>query len=102
VLWQALVSLLLVAAIAAWVARLLRTRLAKPIQEIDATMQAVSEGNYEARVTTRSRDELGRLAIAINETIDKVRRNVADIERSRDAAMQALNDAGNVPLTVEG
>ncbi len=102
VLWQALVSLLLVAAIAAWVARLLRTRLAKPIQEIDATMQAVSEGNYEARVTTRSRDELGRLATAINETIDKVRRNVADIERSRDAAMQALNDADAITLARDG
>jgi HAMP domain-containing protein len=94
--------LLLVAAVAAAVARFLRTRLVQPIQAIDTAMQAVSQGNYQARVATDSADELGRLSKAINSAISTIEANVQEIERRRDEAMHALNDADSMTLARDG
>jgi two-component system sensor histidine kinase BaeS len=75
-------ALLLAAMLAIWLARTLLT----PVHRITKATHALAEGDYAARVETRSRDELGQLARDFNqlavvlEKNQRVRRQfVADI-----------------------
>jgi len=55
---------------AAWV---LTTVLTRPIRELVGLTRAVKEGDYDARVAVRARDEVGELATAFNEMTKALR-----------------------------
>jgi signal transduction histidine kinase len=101
VLWQLLLSLLLIASVLALVGRLLRARLIDPIQHIDRAMHALSERNYESNVHVGGDDELARLASEVNKTIRTVATYTRELERHRSDADRALQDADEANLARE-
>ncbi|MEM7697389.1 MAG: adenylate/guanylate cyclase domain-containing protein [Verrucomicrobiota bacterium] len=61
-----LFGILLGLAVAGFLAR----QLSRPLQQLEAGVSAIAEGDYQHRVEVRSRDELGRLSESFNEMAD--------------------------------
>lgn len=99
---QLAVSLALVLVVAAVVAHLLRIRLIRPIQQIDAAMLQVSERNYTMRLHFDGNDEISRLGLAINRTIETIAVYMRDLERRRSDADRALHEADEAALARDG
>ena len=95
-------SLILIAVVLMFTGRLLRTRLIAPIGRIGGAMQAVSQRDYTVRVPIEGSDELTRLAEAVNNTIATVAEYTRELERRRNEADQALQDADAANLTRDG
>lgn len=64
---------------------ILRFKVAKPIDRLAQAAASVQTGNYAARLNTRSRDELGRLAKAFNAMSEAIEK---DIEQREIAAAE--------------
>ena len=95
---QLVLSLMLVAAVLAITGRLLRVRLVEPVQSISAAMAALSDGNYETRVSVDGKDELADLGRSLNETIGKIAAYTRELERRRSEADRALQEADDTAL----
>jgi signal transduction histidine kinase/DNA-binding response OmpR family regulator len=72
------------------VATALATRITRPIGELTAGAQEISEGNFERRLAIRSNDELQILADAFNHMAERLKQNVAELEASNQK-LAALN-----------
>lgn len=59
----------------------LATRLTRPIRKLDAGIRRLSEGDLDAEVAVRGKDEIARLGSAFNDMTRKLR---ANRERSRE------------------
>ena len=59
----------------------LSQRLTRPITTLSAAVRRIAEGDYSARVPVRGRDEIGQLAIAVNQM-------AGDVERHQRAAVE--------------
>lgn len=62
--------LLLVAAVGLIMSRYIRRAFIAPLQEIGATCEAVTDGDFERRSAVSSGDELGRLSSTVNRMIE--------------------------------
>jgi len=66
------------------------SRLARPLHQTVATMEAVAGGDYSQRLKIRSKDEFGRMAVAVNKAVeatDQAMRGVKEAaEREKEAA----------------
>jgi signal transduction histidine kinase len=62
---------------------LLSRRLTRPLKELVSGTQQVAAGNYEAAVTTHSRDEIGALAASFNGMMEDLRRSKLEVENYR-------------------
>lgn len=102
ILFQLALSLALVVIVLTVTGRLLRVRLIAPIGRIGEAMQAVSQRDYTVRVPIAGNDELTRLAEAINSTIATVAEYTRELERRRNEADQALQDADAANLARDG
>jgi methyl-accepting chemotaxis protein len=101
------VAILVVAWVAAGVAYAIRRQFQDPIKEMLGVMELVRAGDIEARVPAAGGDELGRLGVRLNETLDGLTELVQTREE-RDALQeriqQLLTEVSNVAegdLTVE-
>src|SRR5262249_14003514 len=95
-------SLILIGAVLTVTGRLLRSRLIAPIERIGSAMQALSQQDYAIRLPIEGNDELTRLGIAINNTISTIADYTRELERRRNEANQALQDADAANLTRDG
>lgn len=102
VLIQLVLSLVLIGAVLALVARLLRARLIQPIQRINTAMGGLSKRNYDASAHVPGNDELARLAVEVNSTIQTVAAHTRESQRHRNDAERALQDADEANLAREG
>jgi HAMP domain-containing protein len=102
VLIQLVLSLVLTGSVLALVARLLRARLIQPIQHINSAMEGLSKRNYDAPANVPGNDELARLAVEVNRTIQTVAAHTRELERHRNDAERALQDADEANLAREG
>jgi serine phosphatase RsbU (regulator of sigma subunit) len=59
----------------------LSQRLTRPLTTLSAAVRRIAEGDYSARVPVRGRDEIGQLAIAVNQM-------AGDVERHQRAAIE--------------
>ena len=85
-----LVSLLL------WVlvARQIRRLITHPIRDLEAlSRQVTREEDYSLRVTSRSQDEIGRLADAFNTMLSRMEAREQQLKRARDDAQDAFDHA---------
>ena len=102
ILLQLCLSLLLIGAVLAATGRSLRSRLIAPIERIGSAMHALSQRDYATRLPIGGNDELTRLAQAINNTISTIEEYTRELERRRNEANQALQDADAANLTRDG
>ena len=90
----ALVTLSLIAALP------LARRVTRPIQELTDMAQAVASGNFDARASVRSRDEMGRLARTLNRMAGQLAEEYNTLEQKVDERAGELKDK-NEQLTRE-
>lgn len=91
---------------------LLARAVTVPLRQTTAVLEAVARGDLTQKAVANRRDELGRMAAALNDAIDSVRATVHDISRLSDqvaigsselrrAADQVSAGAGNQASSVE-
>jgi signal transduction histidine kinase len=98
--WQLLVAGAVAAATALLIARWLARGMTQPLREMAKAARSMEAGEYGQRVQTRSRDEVGQLAVAFNrmsgelEDLERLRRdlvaNVSHELRTPISALRAL------------
>src|SRR5262249_55089673 len=82
------IALLVVLLTSAWLAR----SLLGPLRELTAGVHRFAAGHYDAKVTVRTRDEIGQLCAAFNGMVDELRAKNAVIEtKNREIEELLLN-----------
>ncbi|MPZ71124.1 MAG: diguanylate cyclase, partial [Actinobacteria bacterium] len=89
-----LVLLILALIGTAALAMLLARLIIKPLDEVSLAAQAVSEGRFDQRIPVRSRDEVGRLAVAFNQMTDRLAATIGELSSSRDMLRRAVRRVG--------
>jgi signal transduction histidine kinase len=95
--WQLVIAGALAAAVALIVARWLARGMTQPLRDMAGAAQKMEKGDYRQRVVTRSRDEVGQLAVAFNrmsselENVERLRRTlVANVSHELKTPISAL------------
>ena len=95
--WQLLAAGVAAAAVALFVARWLARGMTQPLRDMAQAAQGMERGEYGQRVETRSRDEVGQLAIAFNrmsgelENVERLRRDlVGNVSHELKTPISAL------------
>ena len=86
--------LLLALFVTSALAILLARHLTQPLEELAAGAVALSEGRFDHEIEVRSRDEVGRLAIAFNEMRDRLATTYTQLSSSRDQLQRAVRRVG--------
>jgi signal transduction histidine kinase len=73
---------LLAAGAGALLTLLLSWLLTRPIKRLEETSQAFAQGDYSARRTPTSRDEIGDLTVTFNQMADTIQEKIAALERT--------------------
>lgn len=94
VLISILILLVLALIATAALAILLARLITRPLDEVSLAAQAVSEGRFDQRIPVRSRDEVGRLAVAFNDTTDRLASTIGELQSSRDMLQRAVRRVG--------
>lgn len=79
----------LVFAVGMW---LVLGRMNRPLQQLSLTAAALSKGELSARADAARRDELGELALAINQMAAQVQRQIAALSDEAAAKQQMVDD----------
>lgn len=58
------------------------SRISKPIRQLAERSREIAAGNYEQRVTVRSRDEIGELATNFNQMSGEIQKAVDDLKKA--------------------
>lgn len=91
-----------IALIAALVALLFARTLTRPLAKITQATTTLAAGNYDVRVQTQARGELGELARNFNEMAEQLKRDVEELHRQeawrRELMMSITHDLAT-PLT---
>ncbi len=94
--WRGLVAILgifvLMAGLLGWLMARLTTR---PLAELAEAALAVAGGRLNTRIEVRSRDEVGRLALAFNTMTDELRTYIQALQDSRDELKRNLTRLGD-------
>ena len=93
--WQFLLVGAVAATISLVVARFLARGMTQPLRDMAAAARRMETGDYEVRVETRSRDEVGRLAAAFN----RMSAELADLEQSRRDLVANVSHELKTPIT---
>jgi len=68
-----------ISCVAVWLAIFLGRRIVKPVEELNVKAGRIASGEYNARIETRDRDEIGDLARKFNEMADAVERRTQEL-----------------------
>lgn len=93
-LYPMLGVLLLALFVTSALALLLARHLTQPLEELAAGAVALSEGRFDHEIAVRSKDEVGRLAIAFNEMRDRLSTTYTQLSSSRDQLQRAVRRVG--------
>jgi two-component system, cell cycle response regulator len=85
-----LLALLITAALANLLARL----ITRPLEELAQGARAITEGRFDQEIRVRSKDEVGRLAMAFNAMTGRLRETVNELSHSRDRMHRAVRRVG--------
>ena len=93
--WQFLVVGAVAATISLLVARLMARGMTQPLRDMASAARRMETGDYSARVPTRSRDEVGRLAAAFN----RMSGELENLEQSRRDLVANVSHELKTPIT---
>lgn len=88
VLWAGLISLMLLLGV---LAVIMRRQIAQPLGELTAAAERVAAGEMQIAIPPHGRDELGRLANAFNEMIERVAERDAALRQEKQDLQNALS-----------
>jgi PAS domain S-box-containing protein len=74
--------------------RIVSARITTPIEQLTLASEAIASGDYAHRVTSRRRDELGRLNLAFNAMAQQVEGSHNDLEQGVRQRTAKLEEAG--------
>ena len=77
-------------------ALLLASRIARPVRNVVGCLQSVAAGDLTQRVAVTSRDEVGQLASALNEALDRMASAVRDIDGNAQTLAGASDEMAKV------
>ena len=99
-LWSGLVALAIALLAAAWVTGRIKTRL----NRFTAFTRRIADGDLTARIVQAGGDELSAMEAALNQTVERLGQNFAEIEKRRQelAAMLDSMQEAVVAITPEG
>ncbi|HCV41894.1 MAG TPA: hypothetical protein DGH68_00295 [Bacteroidetes bacterium] len=83
------VVLLLVLAVSVYISR----RIAKPMVQIAQSARQIRLGNFDTRIPVNSDDEIGQVAQAVNEMVDRLKVDIVQLEKLERVRSEFL---GNV------
>ena len=86
-----LLTLLMTALLAYWLARL----ITRPLEDLSAGAEAVAQGRFDYAIPVRSRDEVGQVAVAFNHMTDRLRETIDELSSSRDQLQRAVRRVGD-------
>jgi signal transduction histidine kinase len=93
--WQFLLVGAVAGSISLLIARWLARGMTQPLRDMAAAARAMETGDYSARISTRSRDEVGRLATAFN----RMSAELALLEASRRDLVANVSHELKTPIT---
>ena len=91
-------------ALALVVGSLVARRIAQPVERMTEVAERIASGDFGCRVPDAGRDEIGRLAEAVDTMRDSLRQNLLDLTRERNQALaivKGMSD-GVVAVSAEG
>ncbi|MCV6590952.1 MAG: methyl-accepting chemotaxis protein [Marinobacterium sp.] len=98
-LMSALIALAVVVPLIAYIAMIVVRGITSPLDEINQLMRKVAKGDLTGQVQTQGKDELGKLAQNVNETIQELRTLIEHVGQScsriREASEQAASTTQN-------
>lgn len=83
------IVLLLVVAVSIYISR----RVAGPMVAIAKSVEAIRAGNLETRITVQANDEVGQVARAVNEMVERLKTDIAQMKKLEHVRSEFL---GNV------
>jgi methyl-accepting chemotaxis protein len=105
-LWIVALLLAVVVVLGALAAWIISRMITRPVQQSMTVLEAVAAGDYSQRMDLAGRDEMGRLAVAMNTTIDAIKHAVErekqqadELSRKVDAMLVVVNAAAQGDLT---
>ncbi|MDP9069354.1 MAG: diguanylate cyclase [Actinomycetota bacterium] len=75
-------------------AYLLARLITQPLDELSEGAHAISEGRFDHRIPVRSKDEVGKLAVAFNEMTGQLSQTISALSSSRDQMQRAVRRVG--------
>ncbi|HEV2889885.1 MAG TPA: diguanylate cyclase, partial [Frankiaceae bacterium] len=94
--WQGLVAILAVFVVMAGMLGWLMARVTtRPLAELSEAALAVADGRLDTHIDIRSRDEVGKLALAFNTMTDELRTYIHALQDSRDELKRNLTRLGD-------
>ncbi|WP_436536472.1 methyl-accepting chemotaxis protein [Actinoplanes sp. HUAS TT8] len=87
-----LIAFVIAAALALGVAR----AIVGPLQEVSRALRSVADGDLTRTVPIRSRDEVGEMAISVNQASTSVRQAVSELATSADALAASSDELSKV------
>jgi two-component system phosphate regulon sensor histidine kinase PhoR len=97
---------LLVLLLVLFVSIVVSERISKPIVEIAKRVQSIREGNLDLRIPVSTGDEIGQLATTVNELIEKLkadRAQLAKLEQVRSQFLANVSHELRTPIfTIQG
>ncbi len=70
-------------------------RLVRPIRKITEQVERIGAGEYSARVESDSRDELGRLALAVNQMAEAVEHSIETLKETDALRRELIANVGH-------
>lgn len=97
---------LLVLLLVLFVSMVVSERISRPIVEIAKRVQSIREGNLDLRIPVSTKDEIGQLAMTVNELIEKLkadRAQLAKLEQVRSQFLANVSHELRTPIfTIQG
>ncbi len=93
--WQLLISGVVAGFLALGLARVLARGMTKPLRDMADGARAMARGDYEVRINTRSKDEVGRLAAAFN----SMARDLQEVETLRRELVANVSHELKTPVS---
>jgi diguanylate cyclase (GGDEF)-like protein len=94
--WRGLIAILAVfVAMAGMLGWLMARVTTRPLQELSDAALAVADGHLDTHIDIKSRDEVGRLALAFNTMTDELRTYIHALQDSRDELKRNLTRLGD-------